>query len=152
MRVRIVTVGKLRDKALASLCAELQKRLRPYHRLEIVEAAASRVSDAAIAAREEGERILDRIAEPPIWLVDRDGTELGSMDLAQRVAALEQAGTAQLTLIVGGTFGVSPAVRERAGFVWSLSKLTFLHEWARAIVLEQLYRAAKINRGEPYHH
>lgn len=152
MRVRIIAAGKLRDKAVAALCGELQKRLSLYQKLEIVEIAPSRIPDAVVATREESARILDRIGELPIWLVDREGTELSSIELARRVADLEQAGTGALTLIIGGTYGVAPSVRERASFIWSLSRLTFLHEWARAIVLEQLYRAAKINRGEPYHH
>jgi len=57
-----------------------------------------------------------------------------------------------LTLVVAGTYGADRAIVERADFVWSLSSLTFLHEWARAIVVEQLYRAAKIARNEPYHY
>jgi 23S rRNA (pseudouridine1915-N3)-methyltransferase len=58
----------------------------------------------------------------------------------------------RLTLVIAGTYGAAPALLERADFMWSLSQLTFLHEWARMLVLEQLYRAAKIARDEPYHH
>jgi 23S rRNA (pseudouridine1915-N3)-methyltransferase len=61
-------------------------------------------------------------------------------------------GTSRLTFVVAGTYGADASLLERADVQWSLSPLTFLHEWTRAIVLEQLYRAAKISRNEPYHH
>ena len=139
MQLRIVAVGKVRDRAAAALCAEFEKRLRPYHRIEVVE------------VRDEPDRIVKAAGTGPVWLLDRTGDELSSEELASKLTALELT-TSSLTLVIGGAFGVAPAVRERAVFVWSLSQLTFLHEWARMIVLEQLYRAAKIARSEPYHH
>ena len=65
---------------------------------------------------------------------------------------MENAGQPRLTLLIAGTYGASTELQARAQFAWSLSKLTLLHEWARMLVLEQLYRAAKIARNEPYHH
>lgn len=149
--MRIVAVGKLRDPAVAAICREFQKRLAAYHRLEILEVRASSGADPARAIREEGERILRALGEGSLWLLDRAGTELTSEALSKKIVDLER-DASDLTLVIAGTFGVSKAVRDRAGFVWSLSKLTFLHEWARMLVLEQLYRAAKIVRSEPYHH
>lgn len=151
MHLRIAAVGKLRDRAAAATCAELQKRLRAYHRVEILEVRAASGSDPAGAVREEGERLIKIAGDGLLWALDRTGTELSSEQLSEKLNALESRGT-PLTLAIGGTFGLAQAVRERAGFVWSLSQLTFLHEWARMIVLEQLYRAAKIARSEPYHH
>ena len=151
MHLRIAAVGKLRDPAAAAVCAEFHKRLRAYHRIEIVEVRASSGSEPAKAIREEGERLLKTAGDGLIWALDRAGTELSSEALSEKVMALESRGRA-LTLVIGGTFGLAQEVRARAEFVWSLSKLTFLHEWARMIVLEQLYRAAKIARSEPYHH
>jgi 23S rRNA (pseudouridine1915-N3)-methyltransferase len=151
MHLRIVAVGKLRDPSVAAICAEFGKRLRPYHRVELTEVRASAGSDRAKAVREEGERIVKAAGGGPLWLLDRTGDELASEELAAKLAALEMT-TSSLALVIGGAFGVAPAVRDRASFVWSLSQLTFLHEWARMIVLEQLYRAAKIARSEPYHH
>ena len=87
----------------------------------------------------------------PFWLLDRTGTALTSTELATKLAAHADSGAARLNLAIAGAHGASDALRARADFVWSLSPLTFLHEWARAIVVEQLYRAAKINRNEPYH-
>jgi len=151
MYLRIVAVGKLRDPAVAAICAEFQKRLGAYHRLEITELRSASGSDPAKAIREEGERVLKVASDSVLWLLDRTGTELASEELSAKIIELEPRGRA-LTLAIGGTFGVTPAVRARADFIWSLSKLTFLHEWARMLVLEQLYRAAKIARSEPYHH
>ncbi len=112
---------------------------------------ASNGSDPARAIAEEGERILKAAGDGVLWALDRAGTELSSERLSAKIIELESRGT-PLTLAIGGTFGLAQGVRARADFVWSLSKLTFLHEWARMIVLEQLYRAAKIARREPYHH
>ena len=151
MHLRVVAVGKLRDPAVAAICREFHRRLGAYHRLEMVEVRASSGSDPEKAIREEGERILRALGKGSLWLLDRTGTELTSEALSKKILELER-DASDLTLVVGGTFGVSKAVRDRARFVWSLSKLTFLHEWTRMIVLEQLYRAAKIARSEPYHH
>ena len=151
MHLRIVAVGDGVDPAVAAICAEFQKRLGAYHRLEIIELRSASGSDPAKAIREEGERVLKTASESVLWLLDRTGTELASEELSAKIIELEPRGRA-LTLAIGGTFGVAPAVRARADFIWSLSKLTFLHEWARMLVLEQLYRAAKIARSEPYHH
>ena len=101
---------------------------------------------------EEGARLLHAIGDADrVWLLDRNGTQLDSIALQREMQRMEQAAV-PWTLIVGGAFGVADEVRKRADFVWALSRLTFLHEWARAIVLEQIYRAAKIGRNEPYHH
>jgi 23S rRNA (pseudouridine1915-N3)-methyltransferase len=103
--------------------------------------------------REEGERLLHALDPGDlVWLLERDGTQLTSLELSERLRTLAAAGTARLVVIVAGTYGASDALLARAGFRWSLSRLTFLHEWTRALVLEQLYRAAKIARNEPYHH
>lgn len=141
----------MRDPAVAAICREFQKRLAAYHRLEIVEVRASSGADPDKAIREEGERILRAAGKDSLWLLDRTGTELTSEALSKKLVGLERE-VRGLTMVIAGTFGASKAVNDRADFVWSLSKLTFLHEWARMLVLEQLYRAAKIARSEPYHH
>jgi 23S rRNA (pseudouridine1915-N3)-methyltransferase len=72
--------------------------------------------------------------------------------LASRLEEIRFSGAQRLTLVIAGAYGADASLRMRAEFLWSLSELTFLHEWTRMIVLEQLYRAAKIARNEPYHH
>ncbi len=109
--------------------------------------------DPERAMQLEGEAILRLIAPADhVWLLERAGTEFSSDELAARFDALALEGTSRITFVIAGTYGASPALLARANVRWSLSRLTFLHEWARAIVLEQLYRAAKIAHDEPYHH
>jgi 23S rRNA (pseudouridine1915-N3)-methyltransferase len=87
-----------------------------------------------------------------VWLLERSGDELTSFELSQRLERLALEGTSRVTFIVAGTYGAAPELAARADLQWSLSRLTLLHEWARALVLEQLYRATKIAKNEPYHH
>ncbi|GAC1308668.1 MAG: 23S rRNA (pseudouridine(1915)-N(3))-methyltransferase RlmH [Vulcanimicrobiaceae bacterium] len=153
VKIRLIAVGKLREAYVTRACADFRARLRRYDPFEEIEVAASPGGDPERAMREEGERIV-RALEPaePLWLLERTGTQLASIELAQHLRALAGDGTTRLTIAVAGTFGASPALLDRAQFRWSLSRATFLHEWVRALVLEQLYRAAKIARNEPYHH
>ncbi len=127
--------------------------MRRYEAYDEIEVAASDGRDPARAMLEEGERVL-RALEPGdvLWLLERSGTELSSPELAAKLRALSEEGTGRVVFAIAGTYGASEPLLARANFRWSLSSLTFLHEWARAIVLEQLYRAAKIVRNEPYHH
>ena len=153
MKLRVIAVGKIRESYIAAGVYDFARRLARYEPFAMVEVAASSGNDPERAVREEGERIV-RALEPgePLWLLERTGTQLGSIELSERLRALADIGTTRLTIAIAGTYGASLALAERATFAWSLSELTFLHEWARAIVLEQLYRAAKIVRNEPYHH
>ena len=153
MQIRLIAVGKIRESYIANALADFRKRIAPYHRLTVdeVRAADGGAPDRAIAS--EGEAILALLAPSDhVWLLERGGNELSSEALAERLEALAVGGTPKITFVIAGTYGSSAALQTRANVLWSLSKLTFLHEWARAIVLEQLYRAAKIARNEPYHH
>jgi 23S rRNA (pseudouridine1915-N3)-methyltransferase len=146
-------VGKLREAYVREAAADFARRLARIAPLDDVEVAASNGADPGRAMREEADRVL-RAIDPSdtVWLLERTGRELSSIELSEKIEALALAGIGRLTIVVAGTYGADPALVARADFLWSLSKLTFLHEWARAIVLEQLYRAAKIARNEPYHH
>ncbi len=153
MRIRLLAVGKLRDRATIEACAEFAKRLAPYHAFETIEVRAAHGGRPQDAVRSEAAALLRQVRSgEPLWLLERTGTQLSSDELAARLSALRHTGIPSLCIAVAGTYGADPSLRERADFVWSLSKLTLLHEWARAIVLEQLYRAAKIASNEPYHH
>jgi 23S rRNA (pseudouridine1915-N3)-methyltransferase len=153
LNVRLIAVGKVRERYVADAVADFRARLRPYHRVDEVEARAADGAEPARAMRAEGEAIL-KLLEPNdrVWLLDRRGELFDSEELSRRIERLPHEGIARLTLVIAGTFGASEALLARADLRWSLSPLTFLHEWARALVLEQLYRAAKIARDEPYHH
>ena len=153
MKLRLIAVGKLRETYVAAACDDFRTRLRRYEPFEELEVPAAHGGDPARAMNEEGERILRALAPgEPLWLLERTGDQLASAELADRLAQIAMTGVGRLTFVVAGTFGASPALLERATFRWSLSRSTFLHEWTRALVLEQLYRAAKIARNEPYHH
>jgi 23S rRNA (pseudouridine1915-N3)-methyltransferase len=153
MHLRLIAVGKLREPYLVAAAEDFRRRLRPYHRLEEIEVRAGDGGDAARSMAGEAEAILRHIApSDQVWLLERSGTEISSDELAARIERLPVDGVSQLTLVVAGTYGAATALLERANFRWSLSRLTLLHEWARALVLEQLYRAAKIAANEPYHH
>ena len=153
MNVRLIAVGKIREPYIAAAMDDFRRRLRPYFALEELEIKASDGSNPARATEQESQRILKHIdASDVLWLLERSGRQLSSEDLSAKLTALADSGISRLTLVIAGTYGAGPELLARAGFLWSLSSLTFLHEWARAIVLEQLYRAAKIARNEPYHH
>lgn len=153
MHVRLIAVGKLRTPYVAAAAEDFRRRLRPYHRLEEIEVRAGDGSDAARATADEAAAILRLIAPGDcVWLLERTGTEFSSEELSASIAQLAIDGISELTLVIAGTYGAAPALLERAQRRWSLSRLTLLHEWARALVLEQLYRAAKIAANEPYHH
>ena len=152
MQIRVIAVGRVHERYLAEALLDFRARLRPYHRLEQLEVKAGGPSPERATAR-EGEDIL-RLLRPHdhVWLLERAGAELSSREFAQRLERLAGEGTSEVTFIIGGAYGTSDALKARANVRWSLSRLTLLHEWARALLYEQLYRAAKIARNEPYHH
>lgn len=153
MQLRIIAVDKLRQGYAAAACAEFRKRLAPYYACEELEVKAAHGGDSQAATAEEGARVLKLLRpDDRVWLLERTGTQLSSEQLGERLATFAKSGASRLTLVIAGTYGASAALRERAELLWSLSALTLLHEWARMLVLEQLYRAAKIARNEPYHH
>ena len=153
MNVRLIAVDRIRSPYVAQACNDFRARLRPYYGYEELEVRPGNGKDPDTAMRDEAERIARLLnGGDRIWLLDRNGTQLSSEALAHRLDDFGRSGATRLTLVVAGTYGAAESLRARAEFAWSLSDLTFLHEWARAIVLEQLYRAAKIARNEPYHH
>jgi len=145
MHVTIAAVDKLREKYLREGCTLYQEKLKRH--LPVTFAEVKTGTKAA-----EGRLLLARI-EPGsiVWALDREGTMLSSQELARKLHVLQTLGTRRLTLLIGGAEGLDETCFARADFRWSLSSLTFLHEMSRLVVLEQLFRAVKINRGEPYH-
>lgn len=158
MQIRIIAVGKIKEKYLQEGIAEYDKRLHPYAKVQIVEipeekrpVAASPATEAA-AMQKEGDRILSAIPEGAFVVVLAvNGTLLSSEDLAREFGKWELAGKNQVAFVIGGDLGLSPAVGARADLRLSLSKMTFTHPMARLLLLEQVYRAFRILRGEPYH-
>ncbi len=153
MQLRLIAVDKIRTPYIGDACADFRKRLQPYFKYDEIEVRAAHGGDPQAAMREEAERIFKHLRpDDRVWLLERTGTAFSSPELAQAIDGVTHAGISRLTFVVAGTYGADASLRERADVLWSLSPLTLLHEWARALVLEQLYRAAKITRNEPYHH
>jgi 23S rRNA (pseudouridine1915-N3)-methyltransferase len=149
----MICVDKVRSQYVAEACNDFRARLRPYYALEEIDVKPGSGKDPLTAMHEEFERVARHLRTGDrVWLLDRAGTQLSSIAFARRIGEAETSSAARLTFVIAGAFGSHDELRARAQCVWSLSKLTFLHEWARMLVLEQLYRAAKIARGEPYHY
>jgi len=158
MQIRVVAVGKIKEKFLQEGIAEYEKRLRPYVKLQVVELpeekrpqpASPAIESAAI--EKEGERILAAIPDGFFLIsLDMKGQNWSSEELAASFGERELSGQNQLAFVIGGDLGLSPAVLSRSNLRLSLSKMTFTHPMARLLLLEQVYRAFRILRGEPYH-
>ena len=159
VKITIVAVGKIKEKYLTLGIEEYQKRLTPYCRLSIVEVAEERLpEDPSPAQKEqalakEGERLLKKIYSDGgyFFALDRKGKSLSSEEFSQKMAALALAGQSEVSIAIGGAFGLSGEVLAGAQELISFSSLTFTHQMIRLFLVEQLYRSFKISRGEKYH-
>ena len=158
MKIRIVAVGKLKEKYLREGVAEYEKRLAPFASVELLETREEYMAENPSEAQrqetlaKEGERLLRLVPERSFLIVlDVKGKLLSSEALAKELASLALQGQSDLTFLIGGAFGLSPAVRDRADLRISFSPMTFTHQMVRLLLYEQIYRAFKINRGEKYH-
>ncbi len=152
MRIRLLSVGRDRSGLYAPAVDEYAKRLSRYARFTVEEVPEARRAAGTPRARdEEGESLLARIGDGErVVLLDERGREHDSLAFARRVAAWIE-GARDVALVVGGSDGHGEAVRARAQETLCLSRLTLAHRLARLVLVEQLYRAFTILRGEPYH-
>lgn len=155
MKITVVAVGKLKERFWADACAEYAKRLSAYATVKMVEIADR---DPAKSGGEEagraleGKGILAAIPERShVVLLDIGGKERSSEEIASHLDDLMLRGESLITFVIGGSCGVSPEVRARADERLSFGRITLPHNLARVVLLEQVYRAFKIMRGEPYH-
>ena len=158
MRFYVVCIGKLKDAYLRDGVAEFVKRMRPYGGITITELNESKIGDKPSDADrkqvvdDEGERLLKAVPKNAYTvLLDVYGKTMSSEDLAKTVANLEVDGISDMAFIIGGAFGVSEALRQSVNYKLSFSPMTFTHQMVRLLLVEQIYRASKINRNEPYH-
>jgi 23S rRNA (pseudouridine1915-N3)-methyltransferase len=158
MKITLICVGKLKEKYLSQGVEEYAKRLSRYCNLEIIELADEKTPDNAGSAleeqikRKEGERILKALKEDSFCIaLAIDGKQLSSEELAEKIDSLGISGTSHISFIIGGSLGLSEEVLKRADFKLSFSRMTFPHQLMRMILLEQIYRAYRINHKEPYH-
>ena len=156
MNIELIVVGKTDMKEVEALVSMYAKRLNHYVKFAITTIADVRnmkkLSESE-QKRLEGEQILRLINESDsVMLLDEHGAELRSIEFAELLQRRMSAGTKRLIFVIGGPYGFSEAVYQRANSKLSLSKMTFSHQIVRAIFTEQLYRAFTILRNEPYHH
>ena len=147
MKINLVTVGKLKEKFLVEGVNEYLKRIKIFSRIDVKEISECRTVD------EEGKKLLAQVPRDSFLIVlDVAGNEFSSEELAEKISELTLRGVADITFLIGGAFGLSDEVRRAADLRLSLSRMTFTHQMARLVIVEQIYRAFKINRGEPYHY
>ena len=158
MKITIVAAGKIKEKYLSEGIGEFLKRLRPYAQVQIVEIGEEKMKENPSEAEKEktltkeGERLLRQVPEGSHLIVlDVYGKNMSSEELAADIDKLGLEGKSNITFLIGGAFGLSKEVRMAADELLSFSKMTFTHQMVRLLLVEQIYRAFKINRGEKYH-
>jgi 23S rRNA (pseudouridine1915-N3)-methyltransferase len=158
MKITLICVGRLKEKYLSQAVDEYAKRLGRYCTLELVELADEKTPDNAsealedIIKKKEGERILRALKEDSYCIaLAIEGNMLSSGEMAGKIDALGISGISHISFIIGGSLGLSGEVLQRADYKLSFSKMTFPHQLMRVILLEQIYRAYRINLNQPYH-
>lgn len=158
MNISIVTVGKLKEKYLKQGIDEYLKRLSAYAKLEVIEVADEKApeelsdSEMVQVKQKEGERILAKVAQDTYVIALAIGGKMqSSEELADTLDKLATYGKSKIAFIIGGSLGLSDEVLRRSNEQLSFSRMTFPHQLMRLILVEQVYRAYRINRGEPYH-
>ncbi len=153
MKIRIIAPGKIKEKWLKDGIAEYVKRLSGYADIEMIEVSDSPDSiPEAEGIRREGEQILSKISDKDIvWVMDLHGEKLTSEKLSESLMTDLEKGGARLSIVIGGSCGISDDVRKRAQRKISFGNITLTHQMTRLVLVEQLYRAFKIARGERYH-
>lgn len=155
MKIKIIALGKIKEKFLKDGIDEFLKRLTPYTSMEIVELTPIEIKDDNLinkALGEEAEKILAQIKDDSFVItLEIKGKQLSSEELAEKINEITNSGISELVFVIGSSCGISQKVSQRANFKLSMSKMTFLHQFARLILVEQIYRAFKIIKGEKYH-
>ena len=156
MNVKLIVIGRLKEDYLRSACAEYIKRLGRYCTFELHELDECRLSESpseneiAAALKKEGEKI-KRYAAGMIIPMCIEGKQLSSPELAEKIASAGVSGNSTVTFIIGSSFGLDPEIKAMGVLKLSMSKMTFPHQLARVMLLEQIYRAFQINTGGKYH-
>lgn len=155
MKIKIIALGKIKEKFLKSGIDEFLKRLTPYASLEICELSPIEIKDENLTEKileQEGEKILSQIKENSFVItLEISGTILSSEEFANKLKEIGNLGYNEIVFVIGSSCGISNKVSARSDLKLSLSKMTFLHQFARLILIEQIYRAFKIQKGETYH-
>lgn len=158
MNISIIAVGKLKEKYLKSGIDEYLKRLSSYAKVEIIEIPDEKApeelspSEMEQVKQKEGEKLLSKLSQDTyVIALAIDGKMKSSEELADTLDKLATYGKSKVAFIIGGSLGLSNEVLQRADEKLSFSRMTFPHQLMRLILIEQIYRAFRINRNEPYH-
>lgn len=155
MKIKIIALGKIKEKFLKLGIDEFLKRLTPYASIEICELTPIEIKDENLLDKileQEGEKILSNIKQNSyVITLEIDGINYSSEKFAQKIKEITNSGFNEIVFVIGSSCGISKNVSDRANLKISLSKMTFLHQFARLLLTEQIYRAFKIIKGETYH-
>lgn len=158
MKIKIVTVGKLKEKYLKDGIAEYSKRISRFAKLEMIELTDEKTPDKASELENqkiletEGERILSKVRERDFVVVLAiEGKTFSSEEFSKQLEQASIKGYSTLTFIIGGSLGLAPIVKNRANLSVSFGRLTLPHQLMRLVLVEQIYRAFTIQQGSPYH-
>lgn len=155
MKIKIIALGKIKEKFLKDGIDEFLKRLTPYATVSVIELTPIEIKDENLIQKtllEEGEKILSNI-KPQDYVItmEIEGKQFSSPEFAKKIEQLTNDGTQEIVFVIGSSCGIGKNVSKRADFKMSMSKMTFLHQFARLLLVEQIYRAFKILKGETYH-
>lgn len=158
MRYHIITIGKIKEKYLTAGIDEFLKRLRPYGQVEITAIPEEKMPENPSTAQKkqvlqkEGEKLLRHVKDGSyLFVLDVQGKLISSEEMAAAFSDISLHGCSDLSFIIGGPFGLSDEVCRRADSRISFGRITLTHQMIRMLLLEQIYRAIKIQRHEPYH-
>lgn len=156
--IKIIAVGKIKEAYLQDAIAEYTKRLSAYTNLEIIQVADEKCGEGIsekegdLVRDKEGERILKNIKDDDyVITLEIGGKQMSSEEFSGFIENLEVTGRSGIVFVIGGSIGLSKSVSSRSNYKLSFSRMTFPHQLMRVILLEQIYRAYKIMRHEPYH-
>lgn len=157
MKISIVCIGKIKEKFYKDAIKEYEKRLSAYSKLNIIEINDEKVktendSEIKIAMEKEGKNILSKIKEGQyVVTLEILGKNFSSEELADKMNSLALQGNSDIVFVIGGSYGLSDEVKKRSNLALSFSRMTFPHQLMRVVLVEQIYRAFKIIKKEPYH-
>jgi len=153
IEINVISVGSIKENYMKELIADYKKRISKYAQIELIELKdESNKVNENVVKEIEGERILSSIKEGfYVILLDIKGDMLDSVSLSKKIDEISTYYSSKIAFVIGGSYGVSESVKKRANYMLSFSKMTFPHQFAKGILLEQIYRSFKILSNETYH-
>jgi 23S rRNA (pseudouridine1915-N3)-methyltransferase len=158
MKIKVITVGKIKEKYFVNAIKEYTKRLAAYCKVDEIEVSDEKCpehlsdKEMLIVKDKEGERILSKIKDGEFVIaLAIEGKQLSSEELADKINSLALSGKSDVTFVIGGSLGLSDQVMKRANYKLSFSKMTFPHQLMKVVLMEQVYRSFRIIHGHAYH-